>query len=163
MKHPALLSLSLGGGSKLEGCGPRVNAFLLYYATQLEPNPPPLPSSNRLGKFRSTVIQTRVQPKKNAMQRVYMYIYIYRSFFDPFFFFSSSNGFFSPFKLSFLPSFLFQNRENFSLEARLNERLFIELCPFRWDACKHGWNEWKGNKRRGVERDSRIPSLSLSL
>lgn len=74
--------LSLGGGSKLEGCGPRVNAFLLYYATQLEPNPPSLPpSSNRLGKFRSTVIQTRVQPKKNAprdacSQRVHMYVCI---------------------------------------------------------------------------------------
>lgn len=106
--------LSLGGGSKLEGCGPRVNAFLLYYATQLEPNPPSLPpSSNRLGKFRSTVIQTRVQPKKNAprdacARNVYtcMYVYAYRSFFDPFFFSKMRQRFFPPSKLSFLPPFL---------------------------------------------------------
>lgn len=105
--------LSLGGGSKLEGCGPRVNAFLLYYATQLEPNPPSLPpSSNRLGKFRSTVIQTRVQPKKNAprdacSQRVHMYTRIDHSSIPS----SSSprkcaNGFLPPSKLSFLPPFL---------------------------------------------------------
>lgn len=116
--------LSLGGGSKLEGCGPRVNAFLLYYATQLEPNPPSLPpSSNRLGKFRSTVIQTRVQPKKNAprdacSQRVHMYTRIDHSSIP-----SSSrkcaNGFFPPLNSpSFLPFFfLFQDRENFSLRS----------------------------------------------
>lgn len=121
--------LSLGGGSKLEGCGPRVNAFLLYYATQLEPNPLSLPpSSNRLGKFRSTVIQTRVQPKKNAprdacSQRVHMYVCIRVSIIlrslllrllenAPTVFLPLLN---SP---SFLPFFfLFQDRENFSLRS----------------------------------------------
>lgn len=108
--------LSLGGGSKLEGCGPRVNAFLLYYATQLEPNPPSLPpSSNRLGKFRSTVIQTRVQPKKNAprdacSQRVHMYVCIRVSIILRSLLLrlleNAPTVFPPPSKLSFLPPFL---------------------------------------------------------
>lgn len=45
---------------------------------------------------------------------------------------------------------------------------FIDLCPFRSDACKHAGNEWKGNKRRGNRREdfyafTNSPSLSLSL
>lgn len=127
--------LSLGGGSKLEGCGPRVNAFLLYYATQLEPNPPSLPpSSNRLGKFRSTVIQTRVQPKKNAprdacSQRVHMYVCIRVSIIlrslllrllenAPTVFPPPPLNLLTLLPSSFLPFFfLFQDRENFSLRS----------------------------------------------
>lgn len=105
------------------------------------------------------------------------YVYAYRSFFDPFFFVSSKmrQRFFPPSKLSFLPPFLlsFPRSRKFysplapeivSVRTALNERrLFIELCPFRSDACKH---EWRGNKRRGnrgILRVHESPSLSLSL
>lgn len=48
-----------------------------YYDTQLEPT-----LRNRLGKFPSTVIQTRVQPKTRPV-RAAPSTYAYRSFFDP--------------------------------------------------------------------------------
>lgn len=103
------------------------------------------------------------------------YVYAYRSFFDPFFFVSSKmrQRFFPPSKLSFLPPFLlsFPRSRKFysplapeivSVRTALNERrLFIELCPFRSDACKHGWNEWKQKARES--RDSTRSRISLPL
>lgn len=107
--------LSLGGGSKLEGCGPRVNvSFILCHATRAKPPfPPSLEQPFREISFHCYSNEGPTEKKRASRcllatcTHVRMYTRIDHSSIPS----SSSprkcaNGFSPPSKLSFLPPFL---------------------------------------------------------